>query len=277
MKKLILSLAVIAVSSILAMGQDINTVTETYNNGAAALASGEKVSALEYFKSALSAAEAVGADGAEISGKCKEIIPQLMLSIAKEEIKGGKFAEAVELLKETNEAATAYGDVENAKEALELIPTAFIQKGVNLQKAKDIKGAAEAYKSALEADPTNGMAAIRLGSALNSLGDAEGAISAFETAAANGQKATANKQIVNILLKQAAGALKTKDFSGAIEAATKSLDYGESANAFKIIGTASNALGDKAAAVTNLSKYLELSPNAADAAQIKAAVEALSK
>lgn len=277
MKKLFLSVAAIALSAVLATAQDINSVTETYNNGAAALASGEKASALDYFKSALTAAEAVGADGAEIVGKCKDIIPQLMLSIAKEQIKGGSFDEAVSLLKETSETASAYGDAESAADAVKLIPTAFIQKGSQLQKVKDNAGAAEAFKAALDADPANGMAAIRLGTALNAMGDADAAIEAFETAAQNGQAATANKQITNILLKKASGFLKTKDFKGAIEAATKSLEFGESANAYKIIGTASNALGDKAAAVKNLSKYLELSPSAADAAQIKAAVEALSK
>ena len=164
-----------------------------------------------------------------------------------------------------------------AADATKLIPSVYLQQGNQALKAKDNLAAAEAFKAALEVDPTNANAALRLGSALSSLGDADGAIAAFETAAANGQETAANKQISTIFLKAASASLKAKDYQGAIDNATKSLSYNESANAYKIAGTAYSALGKKDNAIKNLSKYLELSPSAADAVQIKTAIENLKK
>ena len=78
-----------------------------------------------------------------------------------------------------------------------------------------------------------------------------------------------------ISFREAASKLKAKDFKGAVTAALKSNEYLESATAYKIAGTASNALKDIPAAEKYLSKYLELAPDAKDAEQIKAAVAAL--
>ena len=44
-----------------------------------------------------------------------------------------------------------------------------------------------------------------------------------------------------------------------------------------IAGTAANSLSKKAEAIEYLGKYLEASPNASDAAQIKAVIDALKK
>lgn len=277
MKKLFATLASLALSAGLAFAQDLAQATEIYNNGATNLNLGDKAAALENFKSALSMAGALGEDGADIVSNCKEVIPNIMLSIAKDEIKAEKFEAAIAALKEVVTVAKEYGAEDTAKDAEELIPSVFIQQGNELMKVKNAAGAAAAYKSALDINPTNGNAALRLGQALNAAGDIEGAIAAYETAAANGQDTAAGKRISTIFLKKAAASLKDKSFEAAVEEANKANSYSESANAYKIAGTAYNSLGNKEEAVKNLSKYLEMSPNAKDAAQIKAAIEALSK
>lgn len=274
---MIATLAAVALSTGLAFAQDLAQATETYNNGATNLNLGDKAGALQNFKSALTMAQALGADGEEIVSNCKEVIPTLMLSMAKDDIKAKNFDAAVTSLKETAETADAYGAEETAKDARELIPSVYIQHGNDLMKAKDAAGAAQAYKSALEADPTNGNAALRLGQALNASGNTDEALEAYETAAANGQVTAAHKQMSTIWLKRASASLRAKEFQTAVDEAVKANSYSESANAYKIAGTAYNSLGNKEEAVTNLSKYLEFSPNAKDAAQIKAAIEALSK
>lgn len=277
MKKLFATLASLALSAGLAFAQDLAQATEIYNNGATNLNLGDKAAALENFKSALSMAGALGADGEDIVNNCKEVIPNIMLSIAKDEIKAEKFEAAIAALKEVVTVAKEYGAEDTVKDAEELIPSVFIQQGNELMKVKNAAGAAAAYKSALEINPANGNAALRLGQALNAAGDIEGAIAAYETAAANGQATAAGKRISTIFLKKAAASLKEKSFEAAVEEANKANSYSESANAYKIAGTAYNSLGNKEEAVKNLSKYLEMSPNAKDAAQIKAAIEALSK
>jgi tetratricopeptide (TPR) repeat protein len=121
------------------------------------------------------------------------------------------------------------------------------------------------------------MAALRLGMALSQLGNSEAAITALKAAAANGQEANANKQLGSVLLKEASNFLRDKDYQKAFDAAVESAGYAESANAFKIAGTAANSLSKKAEAIEYLGKYLELSPDASDAAQIKAVIDALKK
>lgn len=277
MKKAFATLAAIALSMGLAFAQDLAQATETYNNGATNLNLGDKAAALKDFQSALAIASALGADGEEIVANCKEVIPTLMLSMSKDDIKAEKFEAAVASLKETAKVAREYGAENTAKDAEGLIPSVYIQQGNGLIKAKDAVAAAAAYKSALELDPANGNAALRLGQALAAAGDEEGSIAAYLTAAANGQATAANKRISTIYLKRASSSLKAKDFTAAVEQAAQANSYSESANAYKIAGTAYNSLGNKEEAVKNLSKYLELAPTAKDAAQIKSAVELLSK
>lgn len=277
MKKLFLTILTVALSFGLATAQDIAQITETYNNGANALGAGNKVEALNYFQTALKQAAALGEDGAEIANNCKTAIPNVALSIAKDLIKAADYDNAVVKLNEAVAIAKELNAEAAVAEATKLIPQVLTQKGNALLKDKNFEGAAATFKSILDADPKNGVAAFRLGQALNSLGKDAEAEAAFLQAAENGQKDNAFKQLSTLFLKDASAALKNKDFKGAIDLAIKSAEYVQSANAFKIAGTAATSLGDKTKAIEYLSKYLELSPSAADAAQIKTAIEALKK
>lgn len=277
MKKILVSLITLALAAGAAFAQDLAQATELYNNGAAALASGNKAEALDCFTQAIGMAEALGADGEAILANCKNAIPKVNLSLAKDLVKAANFDEAVAKCKEAAAQAEAFEEFEAADELLKLIPTALQMKGNALLSAKDYAAAAEAYKEWIAVDENNGTAALRLGQALNALGNAEEAIAAFEKAAANGKQADAYKQLSNIFVKDAAAALKAKNYQGAFDAAVKSANYAPSANAFKVAGTAAMNLQKKAEAIEYLSKYLEVSPSAADAAQIKAAIDALKK
>ncbi len=277
MKKVLLSLLTLALSLGLASAQDLAQITETYNNGANALGSGDKATALGYFQTAYKQAVALGADGADIANNCKNAIPNIVLSIAKDYIKAADYDKAIEQLNTAVATAKEFAADATVDEAEKLIPQVLTQKGNALLKNKDFEGAAAAFNSILAADPTNGVAAFRLGQALSSTGKTKEAIDAFLKAAENGQKDNAFKQLATTFLKEASSDLKDKDYKAAIENAVKSCEYLESANAYKIAGTAATSLGDKAKAIEYLSKYLELSPSASDAAQIKAAIEALKK
>ncbi|MBQ9399434.1 MAG: tetratricopeptide repeat protein [Bacteroidales bacterium] len=277
MKRILLTIAILALSAGFMSAQDLEKITETYNSAAAALGNKDYATALTGFQQALKDAEALGESGAEIVTNCKDIIPDLVLSLANNAIREKDYPKALEGLAEAVKIATEYKNDDVVSKAQNLIPQIKMQQGNALLTAKNYAGAAEIYKALLADDPTNGTAAVRLGQALNAAGDVEGAIEAFTTAAANGQEATANKQLSTIVLKQASNFLKEKKFDEAITAALKSAEYSPSANAYKIAGTAANSLQKKEQAVEYLSKYLELAPTAADAAQIKAAIEALKK
>ena len=274
MKKLIATIAAFTVALGAAFAQDLAAVTEVYNAGAEAVST-DKAAALKSFEEALKLAEALGDEGQEIVANCKNIIPNIRMSLAKDLVKESKFDEAVAALQEVEKVAEAYEVFDVADEAKTLVPQVKMSHAGNLLNGKDYDGAAAIYKEVLDADPANGNAALRLGVALNGAGKLEEAKAAFETAAANGQEATANKQIGNIYLKEAAAALKEKKYADAVAAAAKVNDYTENAQAWQIAGQASQAAGKNNDAIKYFEKYLEAAPTASNAGAIAFTVGAL--
>ena len=274
MKKFIATLATIVVALGSAFAQDLAAVTELYNSGAEAIST-DKAGALKSFEAALSLADALGEEGQEIVANCKNIIPNLRLSLAKDLVKASQFDEAIAALLELETVAEAYEALDVLNEAKTLIPQIRMSKAGNLLNAKEYDAAAAAYKEVLDADPTNGNAALRMGAALNGAGKLEEAKAAFEIAAANGQEAAANKQLGNIYLKDAANALKAKKYADAVAAAAKVNDYTENAQAWQIAGQASQAAGKNNDAIKYFEKYLEAAPTASNAGAIAYTVGAL--
>ena len=268
MKKIFASIVLAALALGSMSAQDLAQITELYNTGAEALSSGDKSTALKAFEQAFEQATALGDEGKEVADNCKAVIPDLYLSIAKDSAKSSDYDGAVAGLKTAIEVAQKYADAGVEEQANALIPQIIMQKGGALLNAKKYAEAAAAYKEVVDADPTNGTAALRLGMALNAAGKADEAKAALEQAAANGQEKAANKQLGNISLKEAAAALKAKKYADAVTAAVKSSEYVESPQAFQIAGQASQLAGKNNDAIKYFEKYLELSPNAKNATQI---------
>lgn len=277
MKKFFMTIAALSLFAGMASAQDLAKATETYNAAAEAVMSGDKGAALDGFKAAMKEAEACGENGADIIANCKNYIPQLTLSIAKEYYNGKSFDKAIATIKEAIAIADEYEDGMTAEEASDLLPKVLGQKVKALISVKDYEAAIAECRTIVASDSTNGVIWLYLGQSLAATGKADEAIEAYKGAATAGQAAVAKKQISNIYLKQASAALKAQDYEGALNAALESNNYVESANAYKIAGTAASKLSDNAGAADYLSKYLELAPTAKDAEQIKEAVEALKK
>ena len=275
MKKIFMFFAAVVMAAGIASAQDINSVTETYNNGAMELEMGNKEAALGYFQAALTAAEELGEEGMQIAENCKNTIPVLMGSIAKDLIKAEQFDAAIEQLNKTIEACNNLGH--DVAEYQNLIKQTLMAKGNDLINNKDYAGAIEVYNQIMAEDPTNAMASLRLGMAYGATGNTEAAEAAYLVAAENGQQTNAYKQLSNLLVKQAAAVLKTKKYAEAIELALKSNEYLENATAMKVAGTAASAIQKNAEAIQYLEKYLELSPNAKDAAQMKYTIAATAQ
>lgn len=277
MKKIFMFFAAVAMAAGIASAQDINSVTETYNNGAMELEMGNKEAALGYFQAALIAAEALGEEGMQIADNCKSTIPVLMESIAKDYIKAEMYDAAIEQLNKTIEVCNTLGNAAQADECKTLIYQTLMAKGNDLINAKDFAAAIEVYNQIMAADPTNAMASLRLGMAYGATGNTEAAEAAYLVAAQNGQEKNAYKQLSNLFVKKAAAVLKTKNYAEAIEFALKSNEYLENATAMKVAGTAASALQKNEDAIVYLEKYLELSPNAKDAAQMKYTIAATAQ
>ena len=269
MKKIVMLFAAAAMTVSVAFAQDINAVAEIYNNGAMELEMGNKEAAIQYFQTAITEAEALGEAGAEIIENCKMTIPIVMISLANDFIDADSYDAAMEWLTKAEEAANLYGDTDKAADAAAKKAQVLMKKASELLKAKDYANAIVAYEQIMAADPTNGRAALQMGQAYNASGNQEKAEEAFAIAAANGQEKQANKQLSNLYVKKASAALKAKNNQEAYDFAMKSNEYLENANAYKIAGQCAMALGKTAEGLPLLEKYLELSPNAKDANQMK--------
>ena len=276
MKKFFATIAVLALASAMVFAQDLASVTELYNSAATALSSDENENALKSFQEALTQAEALGEDGVEIANNCKGVIPSLALKIAKNFVKASDFDSAITKLGEAKALAEKFEALDVVDEISDLLPQVLLSKGNGLLTAKNYAGAAEIYQQILGEDATNGMAALRLGQALNASGKADEAIAAFEQAAANGQQANAVKQLANINLKKAANALKEKKYADAIAAALKTTEYDEdNSQAYQIAAQASQLSNKNNDAIKYFEKYLEIAPDAKNAGQIAYTVGAL--
>jgi len=275
MKKLIMTIAAIALAAGMSFAQDMSEITEIAKQGQEAFQNGDKSEALNLFKQALELAEKAGDEGLEIVEQCKTAIPTISLSIAKEIFNDQNYAEAAKQFKEVAAVAEKYESYEVADEALALVPKALQGAANKLFNEKDYAGAAEAYKAALEETPENGTLYVRLGAALNASGKTEEAVDAFKKAAEFGQEKAATKQISNIYLKKASQCLKEKKYADAVANAEKVLELGDNAQAYQIAGQASQISGKNANAIKYFEKYLEVAPDAKNAGAIAYTVGAL--
>lgn len=265
MKKIILIAASLFLSVFAATAQDLGQATEVAKSANDALMLGDNESALNGFKEALELAEACGDEGANLVETCKGVIPRILLSMGKDQVKLKNFDAAIAKINEAIEAATNYSNDDVLEKAQALLPGVKMNQANDLLTKKDFAGAVKVLNDILAGDPENGNAALRLGMALASTGDVEGAKAAYETALANGQEKNAAKQLSTLYLKDAQAFIKAKNFKAAAEAAEKSNSYVESANAYKLAAAAATQLKDNDAIVANYEKYLELAPNAKDA------------
>ena len=233
MKKIFVSLAVVLCSAAMVSAQDLETVTTTYNNAAAAIAE-NKAEAIKLFEEALAGAEALGEDGTAIIDQCKEILPKLYVSVAKEAVQAKDYANAISKFKVAEDIAAQYGDEEAKADVAELMPKIFIQLGATQLKEGNMDAAIETFEEALEL----------------------------------GQTEVASKQLSNIYVKKAAAAQKAKDLKTAVEMAQRSIEYLDNPTAQKLLGLSALSLKQNKVAADALEAYLAQSPEAKDKVQI---------
>ena len=275
MKKIFLLFAAAFMTAGVVSAQDINKAIELANNGNEAFQMGEYGLAIDAFKSSLAIAEGLGEEGAEHANTCKTAICNIHLANAKNLLKAADYDGALAKLNETITVAEGYGAAETVADASALIPNVYMAKGNSALKAKDMANAIASYTKVTELNPANGDAYLRLGRALAATGKVNEAVAAYESAAANGEEADAKKQLSNLFLKMAQAKTKVKDYQGAIDNALKANSYLENANAYKIAASSAQKMGNNAQCIEFYEKYLELKPNAKDAAGVTFTIAAL--
>jgi len=275
MKKIIIAIAAMVMTTGFVSAQDMAQATELYNNGATAISMENWTEALDCFQKALEMGNTIGEEAQELVANCKKAIPGVSLQIAKDLIKAEKYDEAAAKLDAAAKIAQEYENAEVAEEAKELVPKMWLQKGADALKLKDFASAADGFAKSYAIDTTAGKTALYLGQALGQLGKTEEAVEAFQHAAWNGEQETALGQISNLYVKEANTAFKAQKWADAVKAAGKANDFAENATAYLIAGQASQKLSKNADAIKNFEKYLELKPTASNAGAITYTVAAL--
>ena len=275
MKKIFLLFAAAVMAAGVASAQDINKAIELANSGNEAFQMGEYVLAVDAFKESLTIAEGLGEEGAEHANTCKTAICNIYLSHAKNLIKAADFDGALAKLDETIATANTYGEAATVENATALIPQVYMQKGNTAYKAKDMAAAVAAYTKVVELNPENGDAYLLIGRAQAACGKMDEAVAAYEAAMKNGEEEAAKKQLSTLFLKKAQASLKAGKSQETIDMAMKSNEYLESANAYNLAAKAAQKLGNNALCIQYFEKYLELKPNAKDAAGVTFTIAAL--
>lgn len=234
MKKILVTFLAVFCAFTYASAQDLEQVTTIYNNAATAINDDNKDEAIKLFEQALEGATALGEEGNEIAGQCKEVLPKLYSSVAKDALSAKDYEGALAKIEKAVEVAKKFNSEDIVAELGELTPKVY----------------------------------IGIGAAKLAAGNTDAAVEAFEKAKELGQDEIANKQLSNIFIKKAAAAQKAKDAKGALEAAQKSLEYLNNPTAQKIVGLSALSLKQNKVAVDALEAYLSLSPNAKDKVQI---------
>jgi tetratricopeptide (TPR) repeat protein len=277
MKKLFAVLVAVGLAAVMASAQSLNEAKEAFNNGVEAMET-NKAEALAKFQAALEIANQCTEeeDAAEFIGTCKTAITGAMLSIAKEQINEDAYDEAVATLDQAKATAADFGQDEVIAEAEALIPNVYMRKGATLLKNKDFKGAAEAFKNVVSMKADDAQAYLLLGQAQMQAGIMDGAIEALTKANELGE-ANAAKLLSSAYLREGQALLKAGKNLEAVEALEKSNSYVESANAYKLIANAYTKAGKSAKSIEAYKKYLTVSPNAKDAADIMFTIAATAQ
>lgn len=267
MKRIFVVLAALGLSAAVAGAQDFNAAVDAFNAGAQAMET-NKTEALAQFRTALEQAQAcTEAEAPELVAKCKSAIVGALVSIAKDQINEDAYDDALATLAEAKTTAAEYEETEAAQELDTLIPNVYMRKGATQLKAKDAAGAAATFKELVALTPEDGQANLLLGQALMQSGNMNGAIESLTKANELGEE-NAPKLLSTAYLRQGQAFLKGGKNNEAVEAFEKSNSYAESGNAYLLMASALTKSGKSAKAIDAYKKYLELSPNAKNAADI---------
>lgn len=275
MKRFFVAIAALGLAAAVASAQDFNAAVDAYNAGAQAMET-NKTEALAQFRTALEQAKACTEEEApEFVVKCQTAITGTLLSIAKEQINEAAYDEAIATLNEAKKTAAEFEQAEAVAEAETLVPNVYMRKGSTLLQNKDFAGAAATFKELVAVSPEDAKAHLLLGQALMQV-DPAAAIEALTKAHEQGE-ANAAKLLATAYLREGQNLLKAGKNLDAVAALEKSNSFGESANAYKLMASAYTKAGKSKESIGAYKKYLEVSPNAKDAADIMFTIAATAQ
>lgn len=275
MRKFLLTIAAALAITSLNAQNEMTSATQKALAAKEYLQNGDFQNALAGFQDALSLAQTCGEEGFSLVTTCKNIIPKTMRAIARKALAAGDYDKAVASLNDVIDFAGEYGDSQSASNAKAIIPQILSKKAGTLLDAGKFEDAAQACNEALAVDPANGIAALRLGMALEAMGNYWNAVDAYKAAAENGQSKNAAGRLGKCYLSRALEELKSNDFSAAVKDAVSSYEYVPNPQTLQIAGNASMMSGNRVDAIKYFEKYLAETPSADNFGQMAYVVGAL--
>lgn len=236
MKKILLTIAVLAAGVLALSAQDLENATNQFNSGITAFQEGDAASALTAIEGALAEAEAIAENEAAqaIVDDCKKVLPQIINRLGKEALNAKNYEEAIARFKLAGEKATEFGTNEDLiAETASLIIKAKQAQAQSIMKTEPAKAIA-LLNEVVAAEPTNGVAHLLLGQLHQATGKIAEAEAEYNLATENGQGSKAVKALGTMFLKECQKLQKAGKFAEAVAAADKSYGYVPSANALKL-------------------------------------------
>lgn len=214
------------------------------------------------FKNTIAIADRLGEEGKDLKVKSIQIIPGLYLKKSNNLYKAKDLAGAIVTGEEAIKAATEYNDEKVKAQASNLVSQFYMVEANGQLKAKEYDKAITEFNRSLELNPTLTKSLLGLMLTYKEKDDEANMVATLDKLNAIGaatEDATKAKTVLqSYLLSTGAKALQGNKHDVAVEKITKSLAYGESADAYYYLTVANNKLQKWSAAIEAANKGLAL-------------------
>ena len=263
----LISVVVLAVSTLSMNAQTINEVIESFNAGAAEVTAGNYEAAITNFESTIEQATALGAEGDEMKAKAEMQIPQLYYRMAMDTYKAKDIPGAIIGFEETVAACDKYGNEDVKDKSLKYIPQLYYANGNDQLKADDFEGAIASFDKAVEYQPDYARAIYGKGLVYRKQKDQDNMVATMEQAIEVGNNAdpvdektvaAATKILKDGYVNAGKLAFKDENYADAISNFESSFKYDpENAEVYYLICVCHGRQGEFEKAVESGTKALE--------------------
>ncbi len=256
------------VGSAALMGQTKEEATKSFNEGAA-LVSENPAGAITALEKAVQLATAVGADADDVKKQAVEVLPNLYLQVANTFLKNKEYEAAIKAFDATVKAGEKYGNSEVVTKSNSAVAQIYFAQAVAAMKEKKFDETIALFDKVLAVDKENTDAALYKAEAFRATGkfDESTAVSEalFKSATEKGDTVLAakvKKSASSAYLAKGFGLFKEKKAAEAITALEKSLEYGETVEAYNALAQICNAAKQYDKTIAAATKALELTKSA---------------
>jgi len=264
-KKLLFTICA-AMLALTVAAQDKNEVIAAYNEGVTKMQASNNVEAIAAFQQAISIAEEVGDDAADVRKNAENNIVALRKKIASTLFSEKKYEEALKVMEEARSDAQKYRNEKEVATINRALPTLYLALGNEDLRLEKYEEALRNYQLGVELNNNMSKLHLYLGAAYQKMDSTEQALAAFdrtiEVAMRTNQPADANdarQAAKNMLLKNGQEAKDANNWQKAYEHFSSAVKYAENDPDVRLqVAITANRNGRAKDAVAAGEKALEL-------------------